>query len=695
MARKIMTFTLLLLCGVVLFIGCPMAGEDGKDGLNGVDGAPGKNGEDGKDAIDSPLKLTLIGAYGVAHPNAGASQTNYIVLDVEAGDYTKGIYTLNEVAVTPTPVLTANGRTTVVKIAAPVGGGGLSLAVKEDEKSVLDESVTVSAAGVAAPTTVLYGEKFMTFSEFFHDVTADIADIRPLSTSFAATGYVAKPKQFINAGTRTGNNSAGAANGTPKWTDTDALPKVDVISSATYGDSAHFVPTVNLAMNYPDSMTKADWHEVTGVKAVEVGVDFDLFANADILRQIDKTVATSAAVLAKVDDISWKASTEVYKAKYLRPDASWGKRDETAINEGKAAVWPKAIGGNGGATAGVSYGGTWADKVIAVDFAPLPAGLDSAGIWNNYFDRVYAGYVEDLQTGHKEPLVWLQNLFSHRGHTNLEAAIQRAGFSRMSSLSPSGNFKLVILAHGLKDIVVESVAVSAYDGQSSAAIEQGSTFYVSGTGAAADFQNSAGVTIAKELHVTGLSADALADFDANSGKLLKGTAEIPTTACELNYEEADGEIAITLKDAFFTGAFQGSYSLSITPSAGKVYSTVPFTVNRIIARPKLQQGAGTASDADSATTAIEVTTGGGNITFDNEDFAKAILVSGRSVSTIEPAVTGGITAVLKRASADAAYDIDASVLTSGTAYTLTILTANFVNTARETLATATYYIKAQ
>jgi hypothetical protein len=542
----------------------------------------------------------------------------------------------------------------------------------------------------------LYGEKFMTFSEFFHDVTADIADIRPSSTSFAATGYVAEPKQFINAGTRTGNNSAGGANGTPKWTDTDALPKVDAISSATYGDSAHFVPTVNLAMNYPDSMTKADWHEVTGIKAVEVGVDFDLFANADILRQAKKAVATSAAVLAQVGDITtWKAQTDVYKAKYLRPDASWGKRDQTAINEDKAAAWPKAIGGGDGATVGVSYGGAWADKVITVDFAPLPTGLDSAGIWNTYFDHVYAGYVEDLTTGHKEPLVWLQNLFSHRGHTNLEAAIQRAGFSRMDSLSPLGNMRVVIFAQGLKDIIVEKDVIE-YAGQSSAAIEQGSTFYVSGTDNTANFQNSAGTAIGKELHVTGLSADALADFAANGGKLLKGTAEVADEAYDLEYEEEDGEIAITLTNAFFTGAFQGAYSLSITPSAGKVYSTVPFTVNRIISRPKLQQSQGTASDADSEAAAIAVTTNGGNITFVNsEDFAKAILVSGRTVSSITPAVGGGITAVLKRASADAAYHIDASVLTSSASYTLTIQTSNFVNTARETLATVTYYIKAQ
>jgi hypothetical protein len=169
------------------------------------------------------LRLTLTGGYGVAHPNVTGKRTNYLVLAVEQGDYTKGTYTLNGTAVTPTPVLTDGGRTALVKIVAPAGNAtAYTLAVKEGETSVLDKSGAFDAAGAAAPAAVLYGEKFMTFSEFFHDITANIADIRPSSTVFAATGYAAEPEKFINAGTRTGNNSAGAANGTPRWVDTDA-----------------------------------------------------------------------------------------------------------------------------------------------------------------------------------------------------------------------------------------------------------------------------------------------------------------------------------------------------------------------------------------------------------------------------------------------------------------------------------------
>jgi hypothetical protein len=666
MWSKITKYTLLLLCGVLLFVGCPT------DGVNGLDG------KDGLNALDS-LELTVKG-YSVVHPNAAAT-THYIVLDVEAGDYTKGTYTLNGAAVTPTPVLTNGSRAALAKIAVPASGTTFALTVTEGGASVLEQSVTFPAAGAAAPG-VLYGEKFMTFSEYFHDITANIADIHPESTAFSATGYAAEPKKFITAGTRTGNSSLGVAGGNPKWTETDLQPKVDVISSATYGDNPHFVPTKNLAMNYPDPMTKADWHEVTGIKTVQVGVDFDLLANANLLRQAGKAVAASTAVLAKADDIAWKAQNTIYKAKYLRPDASWGKRDETAVTSGAAVAkaWPKAD-----AAVGTTYGGTWAEKVIAVDFAPLPTGLDSTVLWNDYFDYVYAGYVED-STGHKEPLIWLQNLFSHRGHTNLEAAIQRTGIARMDSLTPAGAMKVVMFAIGFEDIVANTT-VNAYEGQSSASIEQGSTFLVSGTGAAAEFKNSAGGTIAKELHVTGLSANALADFAANGGSITKGGAAVAAAAYELEYEEEDGEIAITLKAEFFTASVQGSYSFSVNASEGKQYSAIPFTVNRIIGRPQLQQGAGAASDAATEATALNVTTGGGRITFDNDDFARAILTTGRTVSAIAPAATGWL-----KADNGVNY-VDASVLAAGQTYTLTIRTSGFSTADGTSLATVTYYIK--
>ncbi|MDR2393162.1 MAG: hypothetical protein LBD93_03250 [Treponema sp.] len=626
---------------------------------------------------DEDLALTFVGSYGVAHPHTSGSHTNYVVLAVEAGDYTKGTYTLSQTAVIPTPVLSEGGRVSLIKIAAPTGGGGggtaLCLTVKEGETSVLEEeTVTFTEAGIAAPE-VLYGEKPMKFSEFFHDVTANITAIRPSTTAFAKTAAVAAPELFITDGTRSGTPA-------PSWTDADSQAKVDAISSATYGDTAHFFPTGNITFEgTPTDKTNADG-KATGIKAVEVGVDFDLYANADLLRQASKAVVTSTEVLAQVDAIAqWKAATAVYKVKYLQPDASWGRRDDHALND-VAASWPKAIGGTGGATVNVTYGGNWADKVIAVDFAPLPSGLDSAGIWNTYFEQLYAGYVEDLQTGHKEPLVWLQNLFSHRGHTNLEAAIKRSGFSRFDSLSSEGNMRLVIFAKGYKDIIIESVGVVA-DGASLPSIEQGSAFYVSD--ADKKLLNSTGAELEEGnvLHVGNLSTAALEDFASKGGVIQKGVADIDSATTYELALEGEGEIAITIKDGFFTGAFQGSYTLKI-PSTIPPDTSVTFAVNRIIERPKLKQGdTGTAADADTATAPIEVTKAGGNITIQNEDFAKAVVTSGRTVSSIMENTDGAtaITGVIKQDETSKEYFIDPSALTANnTVYKLTIVTANFV-----------------
>jgi hypothetical protein len=652
--------------------GCP-------DGLTNKD-------DDDDDGVG--LALTLTGKYSVAHPDGGGAATNYILLEVVEGAYTDGTYTLNGAAVTPTPVLTSGGAVSLVKIETPAGTAGTAytLGVTKDNKSVLSPSpITFDAAGSAAPD-VFYGETPMKFSEYFHDITANVSAVRPASKTFAGGGQAAAPANFITAGTRTGNSSAGVAGGTPKWTDTDAGAKVDVISSATYGDNPHFVPTGNLTINYEDPMTKAEGNEVTGIKTVEVGVDFELFANADLLRQADKAVPASTAVLAKAAAITWKEAATVYKAKYLQSDAAWGRRDEAALND-VAGSWPKAIGG---ITPTVSYGGTWADKVISVDFGPLTAPLDSAGLWNTYFEQLYAGYVEDA-AGHKEPLVWLQNLFSHRGHTNVEAALQRAGISRMDKLASSGKFKVAIFAKGLEDIIV-SADVAAY-ADSAATIEQGAAFHVSGAGSAADFKDSSGNTVPeKKLHVVGLTTAALADFQSNGGKLLKGTAEVDTANYTLAME-GEGEIEITLKDSFFEGAFQGAYSLTI--NSDTVYKAVPFTVNRIIDRPGLKKGTDAAVPADTAADAITVTADAADtLAFDNADFAKAVLVSGRTASSIAvetgAAETVAIGTVLKQTAGE--YVIDPSGLTAGKTYRLSVQVSNFVKADRTNIAPVVYYI---
>jgi hypothetical protein len=120
-------------------------------------------------------------------------------------------------------------------------------------------------------------------------------------------------------------------------------------------------------------------------------------------------------------------------------------------------------------------------------------------------------------------------------------------------------------------------------------------------------------------------------------------------------------------------------------------------VNRIITRPKVKQGeSGTASDAATATAALSVTTNGGSIVFDNTDFAKAVMTAGRSVSNITPSAAGStaVSGAIKQNS-DGTYYVDVSLLTSGTAYTLTILTSNFVKDDRTTISPTVYYITVQ
>ncbi|MDR1962062.1 MAG: hypothetical protein LBQ16_07250, partial [Gracilibacteraceae bacterium] len=606
----------------------------------------------------------------VAVPNIGAAGvTNYILLNAPA---TPGGYTLNGSAVTPTPVLT--GDEDLVKIKVPAGAA----------TAVLSDGSGTNTYNLATPGTdageVAYGETPMAFSEFYHDITAGLTDERPADTSFAAGGTAAEPVKFINAGTRSGGGPDGAGT-TLTYAQADSRPAVDAVSSATYGDSAHFPPTGNLALNYADPMTKTDVNnKITGIKAVEVGVDFDLYANAYLLAAAGKATEQSAAVLGKVENVTaWKAAGAVYKAKYLLTDGNWGAREETANSA--AISWPTEP------LVSASYGGNWADRVVSVNYAPLPASISSTDLWNNYFEQAYGGYVEDLTTGQKEPVVWLQNLFSHRGHTNIEVALNRDGISRMNALTANGDFKFVIYAKGLEDIVVESIHLSDYEA-SEATIEQGSTFYAE----TSELLGANGLPLEEgdRLHIGGLSAKALADFDASGGLLLKGTAEVDASAYALNLVGGGGEIEIELLAPFFTGAFQGSYTVKI--NSATVYQMPSFTVNRVIERPALAGSEATEDDP----LAVLVTDGA--IAIDDEGFAKALVTSGRSgLSSIAIAEGGGtapaITAVLTRPDTSSAYQINPSALEAGKTYKLTLLATNYVCSGDEGYQNAfEYYI---
>ncbi|MDR1069223.1 MAG: hypothetical protein LBL37_00325, partial [Gracilibacteraceae bacterium] len=516
---------------------------------------------------------------------------------------------------------------------------------------------------------------------------ADITAVHPAATSFAVGGAVAQPAYFINGGTRTGNGPGVTLD---TYVQADSKPAVDAVSSATYGDSVHFPPTGNLAVNDYAPTTKDDANnKIIGIKTVEVGVDFDLYANAWLLNAAQKATAQSAAVLAKAQAVTPKAATSVYAAKYLFPDASWGARK--TVTAGATGAWPSEP------VVSASYGGTWADRVVSFTYS----GPASADLWSDYFERLYGGYVEDLTTGQKEPLVWLQNLFSHRGHMNFEVALNRAGISRMNALTGNGNFKFVIYAKGLPDVVFELPLVDF--AVSDATIEQGTVFYVDAAAAAKHLLGADAQPLDEGdlLHIAGLSSEALADCGTNGGKLLKGTAEVPSAAYSLHLTGDGGEVEIELFAPFFTGNFQGSYTASITPSDGTtIYQMPSFTVNAAAgAKPGISTtGSNYVVTAD---TAPLVVTWGDIITFDEQGFAAAIVTSGRSVSTIalEPAENGvplpAVTDVIKRSGGNTSpYIIDTADLTAGKTYKITILTTNYAYLDGTTFKTnPVYYVK--
>jgi hypothetical protein len=614
--------------------------------------------------IPGRINVSSAGDYSVPQPGSSAV-TNYLLLNISGGDYSNGAYDINATTVTATPVLTSGSLASLVKVEVPAGLTAGTLTVVQNGSTRLTREFTLPSAGAAAPA-VFYGETPMAFSEFYHDVTADITAVQPAVTSFAAGGAVAKPEYFINAGTRTGNGPAG--NGTlPTYADADSQPAVDAVSSATYGDSVHFPPTGNLTLNYADPTSKTDANnKITGVKAVEVGVDFDLYANAWLLNAAQRATAQSAAVLSKAEALTPKAASAVYKAKYLFPDASWGARD--TVTASVASAWPT------NPAISASYGGTWANRVISINYAPLPGDLTSADLWNTYFEQIYGGYVEDLTTGQREPLVWLQNLFSHRGHTNFEVALNREGISRMNALTGAGDFRFVVFAKGLPDVTFDYSLVEY--AVSDAEIEQGTAFFVN-----ADHllgANTQPLAEGDKLHIVGLSREALADFASGGGKLMKGTAEVPANAYALSLVGGGGELQIELLAPFFGAGFQGAYTASI--NAATIYQMPSFTVYRAVNRPDLTYDS--SSYSATADSPLSVDLGGGTIGFSDSAYAAAITASGRgSVSSISVVSGDGaapaIGDVLKRSGNNTSpYIIDPSALTPGTVYKLSIVAAN-------------------
>jgi hypothetical protein len=607
----------------------------------------------------------------------GSDVVNYLLLSVDsADDYTTGTYTID--ATTPdnasevviaTPVLkNASDEVICVKVPVPAGVTAGSIIVN-DGAEVLNATFTADVAGVAAPTTV-YGDVPMGFAEFNHAITADISTVEPSDTFFKEGEAVAVPEQFIASG------------GRGDWPTTGSQAAVDVISTATYGDSVHYVPSANLALNYENPQTKAPGNEVTGIKAVEVGVSFDLLANATLLDAAGAATEQSAAVLAKAAALTPKAETDIYKAQYLFADASWGAREATVHTGNNAAdvvsPWRATT------TTPTLYNNTWTAREVQISFDMT--GIDGTAFWNNYLEYLYGGYIENTDTGAREPLVFLQNIFTHRGHTNIDVSINDLLFSRFSALDfPDDNFKVVLYAQGYEDIVAEGIAFSAIN-DGSVTIEQGATLNVKPNDDSTWFEDNA-------LHIQGIDFANLVDYAA-SATLNKGSEAVDTNLYSFSVQ--DTELELLVDDAFFTGAYQGAYTIKLAADTDTVISKpLTLAINKWLDRPTLSTAAGAPSAADSDENALEATIGD-TVSFSSDEYARAIVASGRGavssivdVTTDNAAITAGD--VIKRASGADPYTLDLSTLTVGHTYQLSLITTN-ISTGETPETTAVYYI---
>jgi hypothetical protein len=516
----------------------------------------------------------------------------------------------------------------------------------------------------------------MKFSEFFYDITGTDVPEEPAATTLDDGGIVVTPDLFITQGTRTGN---------PTYAEGDQMPKVDVISSATYGDSVHFVPEGNLTLDGSDRYAKTDPNAaITGIKKVEVGVSFDLYANALLREAANRRTAQSTNIAEKManftlinkvfengdkTDAAGEAVDElsVYnKVKYLLQDGNWGQRSETALNADAVENLPGA--GNGGTVEAVAYGGNWGDKVTGFSFGDAAAlGPDYAGAsyWDNFAEYIYGGYIKD-SSNNIQPLVFLQNLFSHRMHEDFDVAISPSRFARLGEpgLDASGTYNVVVYAYGFEDIEFE---ITLKDYKNGDAQIFGPTSFKRAEG---------GETVT--FTITGVE-------DYNSGSIKKGQETVDSEKYTLSYNDGDKTLTVTLKQALFSGAFQGSYTVEPFQETSELISkSVSFTLIKDIGRSQLKVGQVNYDATESAP--LSAARSAGKIYFAKEEFANSVILpSGRAAgSTVT--LKGSQTAIadaLVKPQGQAAY-VDLNVLQTGREYVLTAVATGF--------ETQTYYL---
>ncbi|MDR0347293.1 MAG: hypothetical protein LBH56_02850, partial [Coriobacteriales bacterium] len=400
------------------------------------------------------------------------------------------------------------------------------------------------------------------------------------------------------------------------------------------------------------------------------------------------------AVLAKIAGITWSAPAGIYKAKYLFPNATWGARSATAVGSTAPASFPTRT------TATTTYGGNWTIRQFTVNFDLTTPRIDAAHFWDDYLEYIYGGYVEKTGpagspgVGERQPLVWLQNLFSHRMHQNFDVSFNENIFPRFADLEFPGTYKIVVYAQGFEDIVIEGASLLDYINDN-AVIEQndGGPFHVSPTDNTTWFENT---PEGYQLHING--ADS---FDLASASLLKGTgaSAVPVSTTKYELEQNGPEIALTFDESFFADAYQGAYTLRLVEDSSVASKPITFTVNRLVDWPTLsiEDGAQNVATANNAATPLSVPKDK-TVSISNADAAQSLVMSGFGgavvSSVFDVTANASVTTadVIKRDAAGEPYYLDPSTLIVGHTYRVTLATGNFsVLTGPSTYSTALPY----
>jgi hypothetical protein len=545
--------------------------------------------------------------YSVTVPGSKPSYvSNYVLINLPLGK-TGYTFTLNGTAVTPSDVLQGG---TLVKIPAGVSTRA-TLSISHGSTAVLSKVISFATAGNAEPS-VLYGTIPMSFSAFYYDVTAGKALSQ--SAEFAVGGTVDTPEKFITAGSRT-SSVIGSVTTTP-YAEAEAmgLPAVDAVSTATYGDSVHFVPNGNLTLTGGSRLEKTNPNAaITGVKQVEISVNFGLYANASILKQAGRATAQSSNVLHKLSKSKFEllnialsasstldasgnavAAPQVYKVKPMLIDGNFGSR--VIVNAAAATDLPGR--GNAGDVEVAAYGGNWGDIVTgfsfgdATDLTPEYAG---ANYWDNFANNIYGGVITD-SAGNSEPLVFLQNLFSHRMHTDFDVALSPSRFARLKSLNAPDTYRVTVFVDGFKDVEFSFDAKKFVNYNIATAVP---SYAVSNTIADTD------------VVIQGVTNPAKFTSDA---RLYLGTNTANPVTYPAGYSivsQGKDRAKLTIKPAALTGTWWGTYSVQIPATATEAYKTVSFTVTNGAPIRFSETDGGPAFGSTSTTTNAAITTTAG------------------------------------------------------------------------------------